>query len=113
MKRMNRNLNSSIASGGGGGEEEQPAGNKNTTINYDILGVGEPLSHLAIVDAINVPVPPPPSPEIPGLFHSSKEQRSNSEYEVSLIQLEKASRLLTSLSLSQFCCEPEQRFGRK
>lgn len=107
MKRMNRNHNSSISSAasgvsggaavaGGNDGGEMPntttanttVGYESTTINYNVMGAGEPLSHLAITDPIAVPVPPPPSPEVPGYFHSAKEERSNSNYEVSILYLQ-------------------------
>lgn len=38
-------------------------------VNYSLLAAGEPLPQHAITDPIAVPVPPPPSPEVPGYFH--------------------------------------------
>lgn len=65
----NRNLHGSISSTTSSTAQE---------VNYISLPAGEPMLAPVITDPIAVPVPPPPSPEVPGYF--LKEPKENLEY---------------------------------
>lgn len=107
LKRMNNRLahgsiSSTTSSNAGNNNEniQTTSGNINNNTNntgnnissssgHFQLPAGEPMLTPAITDPIAVPVPPPPSPEVPGYLQKSSKEASSSSLMVICFAMKK------------------------
>ena len=80
-----------VGGGGGGGPPNQLSQTQQQQVqqqqqegNIFILPAGEPMLAPAITDPIAVPVPPPPSPEVPGYYQKEMAKREKEKQFVSV-----------------------------